>query len=484
MENREIGGIVNQFEDVKMSRRKFLRNSASTVVAAVVLPGAVAGDVAHTIYRTESNMSFAEDLVNKKLAAQGQKPLDEIDVRKNQGGKGENAWWSSFLERDERIRQYSSMLDEDDRRQLREQMEANESRGLFSRDVFAGIGGLSAGIAHFKYLQSRGEYKNWRGKRREIYDRITERYPEWKNTPPSESELLDFKDKLITLPPMGGKIQKPGKGRLHIHFGGLVTPSYLAEGHADKVNSLREKGETGEQYVHQFGVQGKLPDRFKYAAIALILHSPHRRNWEETWINAPWGKVGPLIHDGGGTQIDFNGRWKGVEGRTDYFQSSFLEKPIDENQDALSYFDSLESKPDAAEFNRLEEARIRQEAKFYQRSAFALHSVLGSAPDSIPEEKREEAAAIWQGFESRMKQLLLSYGVEGAGDVTWLSEDSYRPRGLLGRLWGKRHEVEYEPVKRELIKLEDVKHKNPELRRAASELIASVTNRINEIVGI
>ena len=62
----------------------------------------------------------------------------------------------------------------------------------------------------------------------------------------------------------------------------VLKPSFTAEEMVRKTIAL-VKQQGNKSYIHQMCVQGRLPDEFKYAAIALITSCPYKNNWEESF---------------------------------------------------------------------------------------------------------------------------------------------------------------------------------------------------------
>lgn len=256
------------------------------------------------------------------------------------------------------------------------------------------------------------------------------------------------------------------------------------EEQAQLFTKLRREGELGKTYVHQLTVQGRLPDRFKFAAIALILSSPYPNNWEEPFFTSPWGRVAPLVHDGGYVKLDTNPLWREIEGRTDFLQRvGLVHQPKLEAMEKLTPQERAKYSIDElakARAEQEERGRLILEAKAYQRLALALHSRLGSVPKELPAEMRQELADHWSYFEQSMRGLLGEYGIQGVVNVRWFTS---KPRVL--KLWsGERFEAPYNPIKRRLIHLEEVRQQNPELRSMVTNLIQEITDSIDRTIGL
>lgn len=300
----------------------------------------------------------------------------------------------------------------------------------------------------------------------DLYSLAKKAKPEWITERPSNEDLRDFFNRSQLLPPVGGKVVAFTEGKEDTT---RQFPHLSAEQHVSEVNEAKHEGKYGEVFVHQLTVQGKLPDRFKYAALALILNSPYQASWESPFFKAPWGTVAPLVHDGGNTNRKLNKLWKKVDGRTDFIQRAFV------NYD--------ESNPDTLgnAANQFEDERMLMEARFYQRAALALHAFLGTAPRVIPKDMRQALAEQWLGFEERMRSSLEEFEIESAADVPWFLDNAREVTD-----WpGKRHEADYEPIQRELVHLEVVRKARPlDVRERATQIMTETAHAIDRIIGL
>lgn len=146
---------------------------------------------------------------------------------------------------------------------------------------------------------------------------ISKVYPDWQVNPPSREKIDTLLKKVFYLPPVGGKITKLREGEDQIVN---LDPSLTADEQVNNIIKLRQNNELDNVYVHQLTVQGKLPDEFKYAALALVISSPYENDWSKPFFEAEWGRVAPLVHDGGETDI-INPLWgSNSNGRTDFLQ--------------------------------------------------------------------------------------------------------------------------------------------------------------------
>lgn len=315
-----------------------------------------------------------------------------------------------------------------------------------------------------------------------FWSAVTIFHPEWENGLPSEEKLIEVGRAIYSLPPVGGKIFALKEQTFSPE--GLLRPSMTVEEQIKAINNLRQRGELGKGYIHQLTVQGRLPDKFKYAALALILHSPYVHDWREPFFEAPWGKVAPMVHDGGNTEESLNPIWRNVRGRTDFLQRIVpvytqnleqLEQLPPHERAKLAIDDMVKARAE-----QQERERLILEATAYQRLALALHSSIGTVPKSIPEEVRVKLGNHWNIFEQRMNLLLREYNVEGASQVVWFNA---APRQLVG--WpGLRHEASWQPIQEQLMRLEATRLQHPELIDRARMILRETTHQINQQLDI
>lgn len=307
--------------------------------------------------------------------------------------------------------------------------------------------------------------------------------PDWKENSPTKEELIKFCRGLSYLPPVGGKIpliMKVGeKPDIDIK---KFDPSLTAEQQSEKVITMRQKNELGDGYVHELTVQGRLPDSFKYAAIALILNGPYKIDWTKPFFEAPWGKTVPLIHDGGNVEQNISPVWRKVKGRTD-----FLERRARVHAPKLERNENLKNEEvvklqNLTELHKEQEERNRLvlEAKAYQRLALALHAQTGTAPKKIPQDIQSQLSGEWMQFQKRLDDLLIYYDIKGVATIPWFRQ---KPMLLYG--WpGERYEEHWQPIQQELIRVNEVKESHPEIRTHVTRLLSETTDRIDEIIGI
>ncbi len=284
---------------------------------------------------------------------------------------------------------------------------------------------------------------------------------------------------LLFLPPIGGKIPLSDEGELRIR----LDPSFSEEDQYRQLMEYRRLGKLGDMYVHQFTIQGKLPDEFKLAALALIFDSPYPNNWEAPFFEAPWGQIAPLIHDGGNVRTSINPLWYEVPGRTDFLQRvSRVHKPDLENLETFDVKNITQLSAEELEQARHEQEERRRfllEGKAYRRLALALHSKVGTAPRFIDSELKGDLMGEWYLFSNDMVNLLREYDLMGAVRVPWfLPQPRYLDFGT------KRYEANAEPVKRELMRVEAVRAAHPELKAVANSLLARSVERVDRLIGL
>ncbi len=482
MAGRELERAINQLGDVKATRRQALAWGSLTALSAAGFAGASVD--LHNSFNYYEGVRASFDESHPPASEEikdGAKKYKELQGQVVQLSDEGNLDAANQLTQSEEYAQVNSAYVQkntiENARKKDYKQASNEAIKdnptflknhpvVLASTMYLGLIGSLFGIWEFSDAR-----RKLRSERNGIRKSIEALRPEWLDNPPDAREIEVFDKGIKSLPPIGGKIDNDRN---------KLLPSFTAEEKNDKVIQLRRNVEMGEKQVQQDSVQGRLPDRFKYAAIALILHSPHITDWGKPFINSAWGQVAPLIHDGGNVQTKFNRRWENVEGRTDFFKISFIEKPKpDTSGDRKDReINRIEAELNAQEFNQAEEERLRRESKFYQRVALALHAENGSAPGSIPDDVRSSAASVWRDFEREMKNLLEQYGANGVGDVKWFLDT---PRQLS---FGMRREADYPPIQAELIKLEEIKSRSPELRVGAAMLMAETTRKIDRLIGL
>jgi len=296
----------------------------------------------------------------------------------------------------------------------------------------------------------------------------------------------EWLEKRFWMPPIGGKIAiKPDhrdKAQITLMCPGLTPEELLVE-----LRRYRAQGVLSEHYIQQLTVQGRLPDEFKYAAMALIMSSPHPHQWKEVHYDAPWGRVSPLIHDGGNTAMDVNPLWNDVYGRTDFLHR--IARVFEPNKSAIDAMSEVEqlnwisadtSRLDRYHFEQREEERFLLEAHAYQALALALHAKLGTAPSAIPAEIREKLSIRWQEFRHQLETLLGAHDLKHILDVPWFYEHS-------APLWssqGPRHEADWPLIHDKLELLEQARRKIPHLQKNAVLLLIQITRDIHDDLGL
>ncbi len=200
---------------------------------------------------------------------------------------------------------------------------------------------------------------------------ISKSYELGQENSPSREQIEAFLKKIFYLPPVGGKITLE-KNSL---YPTPLSPALTADQKVEQIIKFRQEGKLDGSYVHQLTVQGKLPDEFKYAALALIINSTYRSDWSKPFYEADWAKVAPLIHDGGNVR-SINPLWWS-KGRTDFLQRvATVYEPELENMEqyATPQLATQFSSEDLANavLEQEERRRLILEINFYQRAAFAL----------------------------------------------------------------------------------------------------------------
>ena len=310
-------------------------------------------------------------------------------------------------------------------------------------------------------------------------------HPEWENKSVSKDEIDTFSKAISYLPPVGGKLPViEGKVSNSPYGHEILNPSMVVEEQIRTLAEKRQRGQLREAYIHQLTVQGRLPDEFKYVALALILSSPYSNDWSKPFFEAPWGTVAPMIHDGGNVQTNLNPYWKNVEGRTD-----FLQRVVLVHEPKLEELEKLTPEEKSKySVNTLANARVEQEerdrliteAKAYQRLALALHAKKGTAPEAIPEQIKMDLAFNWEQFKQGMDVLLGEYEIKGPAKATWFNE---KPQDLVG--WPKlRYEAEWSPIQKELIVLEQSRSRHPELQSRVRHILDKSVDIIDRTIGL
>ncbi len=251
---------------------------------------------------------------------------------------------------------------------------------------------------------------------RDALDLYAEYWPDTQLKPKEKRRLLRA---IRTLPPVGSKVildiaaanTDPLKNKPEL------TAEYAARKSIDQIGSV---------CVQQTTVQGRLPDPVKYAAMGILLTSPYKQDWAAPFYRAPWGKVGPIIHDGGNTHVYINPQWERVRGRTDFIQNIFLG---DAAVNPSKRIDSAIVMPP--------EARHNLNMIFFQRAALALHCESGTAPKSINTKTLAELSFVWLNYQQEMTKYLQTIGLDGVNTTRWFeSEASLRAHWPDGRYEG------------------------------------------------
>jgi len=309
---------------------------------------------------------------------------------------------------------------------------------------------------------------------------LSKAYKSEQKDPPSKEQIEAFLKKIFYLPPVGHKVTLE-KNSLNPS---ALDPSLTADEKVEEIIKFRQEGKLDNAYVHQLTVQGKLPDEFKYAALALIINSTYRSDWNKPFYEEPWGKVAPLVHDGG-TVDHINPLWRS-EGRTDFIQrvATVHEPELEDiEQYATPQLAAQFSPEDLANavLEQEERRRLILEFNFYQRAAFALHAKIGTLPNAVPPDVARKGMLEWKSFVKDMDDILNSYDASKVAKPRWFTR---LPR-IVDRGWvDSRYEGDYGPIRETLTFLEEVKSKNPSLRRDVNLLMRKTVSSIDNAIGI
>lgn len=317
------------------------------------------------------------------------------------------------------------------------------------------------------------------------YEALLAVRPEWENFPPSEKEINNLMHTIQYLPPVGGKLLVVSSGKDVGSYPSPLDPSLTAEEQIKKLNMLRQEGKLGKGYIHQMTVQGRLPDEFKYVAVALVLHGPVINDWNAPFFAATWGTVAPMVHDGGIVR-DLNPVWRTdeIKGRTDFLQRVvFVHEPHLEQLEGLETKDLLGYPVSVlanARKEQEERERLSIELKAYQRLALACHAAVNTAPVKIPPEIRSQLSIVWYQFKEKTDALLRKYGIDGAVETTWFHST---PRSnTVFKL--ERYEAEWPPIQKELIRLEEVHKNNPKIIDQIRQILEEATYKVDQTIGL
>lgn len=485
--DKERERIINQFESVKVTRRQVLKYIGASIFAGSI----VAGELAMIGFDSLKIRELDLDL-DKRLPPPTDK--DSLNKYRNLQEKmvdlAKNEKWGEIeriLQSDEFVKLNSQRMQQElyKEARIKKRKEVLPDK-LILKSENLGIAGFmgsitamcAAGILAMRYFSVERprflEAKEKARKRLSFYEKLL--------SEKSGKEIVAFDRKLHFLAPLGGKIYPTKRNEYH----GTIDPTISAEEQLDNIKDLRRNGKLGEHYIHQLTVQGRLPDQFKFAAIALILHSPFLYDWDKPFFEAEWGKIGPLIHDGGNVNTKLNPIWEKGKGRTDFIQRVSINNSSDIGNLEKMTPEELAKEPvdklDKARRDELEEQRIDLEGKFYQRAASTLHAKIGTMPNKIPKNIRKELPSVWEKFELDIRLLLNEYDMDGVGDVTWFFDKPIY-RANLSR-YGKRYEAFWEPIKEELIKFEQIRHQHPEIRPKINRILRETVDSVDKIIGL
>lgn len=477
--------IANAF--ATYSRRQFLIKAGAWVGGGLILLGSGTNGIILRVMKEDRERLTIDDDYPKIPREQVRTAKDEIRNFKEESErlakKGELEQIPQSVNSETLKASYDTLDAYEKRKKLEDKVWSISDKallGIFALNIVMGLDCVKRG-----YSTARKGLEDQQEVKQKFVDLVLGVRTDWRETPPTEEELISFSQGLSYLPPVGGKIPLSWneKGEMQL-FRKLLEPSLTAEQQSNKVTEMRQNNELGEIYVHQLTVQGRLPDRFKYTALALILNSPYEKDWNKPFFEAPWGKIAPLIHDGGNLDVNYNPVWQKVKGRTD-----FLERIAEIHEPQLEELEGLDirevgklSSDELARARAEQEQRNRLliEARAYQRLALALHCAVGTSPEAIPKQTRVKLGQWWDEFEKKMELLLTEYGILGAAEVQWFREE---PVEVSGRE-EKRQEADWPPVQQQLIVLEEVKAKNPELRGKVTKILTDIADQIDQEIGL
>lgn len=305
-------------------------------------------------------------------------------------------------------------------------------------------------------------------------------YKSRQENPPSREEIETFLKKIFYLPPVGGKVTLE-KNSLRPT---PLSPALTADEKVEEIIKFRQNKELDSAYVHQLTVQGRLPDEFKYAALALIINSTYRSDWKKPFYEANWAKVAPLVHDGGHVYF-VNPLWSRSKGRTDFLQrvATVYEPELEDIEQYATPQLAMQFSSEAlgnAVLEQEERRRLILEVNFYQRAAFGLHAKIGGLPNIVPPDVARKGMEAWEDFIRTMRNILKTYGGSEVTKPRWFTRI---PRMLPS--WGAfRYEGNYKPIQEALTSLEEIKSKNPSLRAEVNALMIKTASSVDNAIGI
>lgn len=312
-----------------------------------------------------------------------------------------------------------------------------------------------------------------------LEESVIARHPEWKDEPPDPVTLRAEIETSLLLPPIGGKLNDFDKSRPTPLPPALTAENYVSELMKEVKKLHPEKGDS-EFFVSQLAVQGRRGNDFRCVALALLTASPYVQDWKEYFYEADWGKVGPLIHDGGRVSGKVNPKYKNVIGRTDFilrvgkvwhpnFESIIKMAPEDVVNLPLEDIES-------AIQEQKERERLLTEVKAYQRLALA-YDIGFSTRLGLTNDEADALISEWFSFTESITSLYEEYGIADILDVKWFRNKPTR----LGQ-WDDRYEGKWKPIKRSLKRLDEVRIENPEMVERAYYLLKNKVAAIDTII--
>ncbi len=312
-----------------------------------------------------------------------------------------------------------------------------------------------------------------------LEESILARHPEWKDEPPDPIALRSEIETSLLLPPIGGKLNDFDKSKPIPLPPALTAENYVSELMKQVKKLHPEKGDS-EFFVSQLAVQGRRGNDFRYVALALLTASPYVQDWNDYFYEASWGKVGPLIHDGGRVSGKVNPKYKDVVGRTDFILR--VGKVWDPNFESIIEMapEDVVNLPVEDIENALQEQKERErlltEAKAYQRLALA-YDVACSNRLGLTDDEADALSSEWFSFTDSITNLYEEYGVADILNVKW-----FRNKPTQLGLWNNRYEGKWKPIKKSLKKLDAARIENPEMVERSYYLLKNKVAAIDTII--
>ncbi len=267
--------------------------------------------------------------------------------------------------------------------------------------------------------------------------------------------------RICQLPPLGAKIAIPEKGA-----GGVIklSPYLLAEQLVPNLMDITKGVRTQEDFVvQQLTVQGRAKDDFKLVAMMLLMHSDNLYDWDQPSYDVPWGRVAPMIHDGGHVNYSLNPIiQRNLLGRTDFLGRVVFADQVEQNEESLM----LEAKA----WQRLKLAH--DASPYYKNEYLDNGSRLG-----------RDLQTTWKDFKLESSNFMRDCQLGDLLKVPWFTST---PRHLPAMAaFGPRYEADFDQIKPGLLKLNDMMEKyHDQLKGRSRMLLTKYTQRVDDILGI